>query len=256
MLCDCNQMRSCCTRIIDDGPSLCNFQEWYLHSYWYTENQKQHTGECVHIQACRQHLAWSNPFLQSPPLQWDQPIPAVVLYCKIPVLSMCNENSDSVLRSRVFIKRRGRKFFCSKCKPASGCAHVQKWQQEEDENSNKVVRFLPTDIQEQSDDTNIRCAIESGEPLIMPDGTLKRCVQVTIPLHPREDFLVHVNMQPATERICYYAEDQAELVRIGGARLAHCNLCNSPWGDEFAEPTEKKLYTRRYSTTVNGVFPC
>lgn len=47
-----------------------------------------------------------------------------------------------------------------------------------------------------------------------------------------------------------YAEDVTELKEIGGESLTVCNVCKSEWASEFAEPTEKLLFTTVFSKWV------
>jgi len=256
MVCDCKNMRACSERIVSDGPSESFFWEWHRHAYWFHSDITADSvyGECVHIRALRQYLKWTTPLLEtSIALQWEAPSATVVLHCNVPVLSVLSQ-SASHFQSRVYVKRWGKRYLCQMCS-GGNCSHVKRvWDEvnteEEDEEN---VGFLPPDESHELD-MQLRRQIESGSLLLEKDKTLKRCTQVTIPFQPPVDLLFNLILQPFAPPNDLFAEDAVALDTIGGSCFQRCNMCGSEWSNSFAEPTPKKLFTRYYSTIVNGMY--
>jgi len=258
-------MRPCSVRIVQDASSGMKFSEWYRNAYWYMDqsvdllsNQARVYAQCIHIQALREHLRWSLPVLVvTEPLSWCDPIRLVTLFDEVPVISVVNASSKSLITDRVFIRRRGQRMLCdgSGCSSRKGlCDHILAYMGElpQDEQNEPDFPFLPPD-ERSRDDEEMRMRIESAEKLVNPDGTLMRCTQVTVPYIPQGPCLLKAVTAISDIPDDFYAEDVEELSHIGGDSLRKCNMCGSDWGTSFSEPVEKMLFTHMCSKRVKGM---
>lgn len=255
MVCNCKQMRACCTEIVHDGDSAnSDVSEWYQHAYWYEDGGGRIVAECIHIRALRIYLKWERPVLTTnEPLVWTEPRARVTLLCDVPVISVHVSSSESVLDSRTFVKRWGGKYLCQVCGRA--CEHVKAAREVDDDMLNEdenFVTFLPPD-ERHNTDMKLRRQIEAGFLLTETDGTLKDITQVTIPIQPRPDLLFNIAVGGLSRQTDLFAEDEDELCQIGGSCLCVCNVCGHPWSTTFAEPICKPFFTRAFSRTVRGM---
>jgi len=262
LICDCVQMRSCCQRF-EQGSMGLKFADWYGIAYWYnkesdTSDTTRVFAECIHIQALRKKLNWSSPMLPvSGPYTWCEPIPLVTVLEDGPLISVEHLSGETLLASRVFVWRWGKKMICSKCPSRTGtCHHIKAclgfMQTESVQDASDDYPFLPLDDHHE-DDEQLRKRIESGEKLLEEDGTLTRCTQVTVPYRPNSDCLLNAVVAVKDIPDVFYAENEEELILMGGAALARCNMCGSNWANDFTEPIEKILFTEICSKKVTGI---